>query len=131
MLVSLFAFGLAFSANAGSVADADTDLVPDAFDNCSTRANGPGDASNQVDSNQDGYGNACDTDYTGDNVTSTADFPTFLGAFTGAAPDSSTDNTGDGVTSTADFPLFLSDFVAAAAPGPSGLSCAGTIPCLP
>lgn len=132
MLVSLFAFGLAFSANAGSVADADTDLVPDAFDNCSARANGPGDGSNQVDSNQDGYGNACDTDYNGDGFTTTIDFPIFLDSFTGASPTADTDNNGDGLTTTIDFPLFLSDFVnVGTAPGPSGLACAGTIPCLP
>jgi len=132
MLVSLFAFGLAFSANAGAVADADGDLVPDGFDNCDARANGPGDASNQVDSNQDGYGNACDTDYNGDNVTNSIDFPIFLNSFTGATPTADTDNSGDGLTTTIDFPLFLSDFVnIGTAPGPSGLSCAGTPPCLP
>ena len=34
MLVSVFALGLAFNANAGSVTDLDADLVPDTFDNC-------------------------------------------------------------------------------------------------
>ena len=41
MLVSIFAFGLALNANAGAVVDTDTDLVPDAFDNCTALANGP------------------------------------------------------------------------------------------
>ena len=38
--VSLFAIGFAMSATAGSIADGDSDLIPDVFDNCSTIANG-------------------------------------------------------------------------------------------
>ena len=110
MLVSIFALGLAFSANAGSVVDADTDLVPDGFDNCSGVANGPSDPSNQVDSDQDGFGNACDTDYNDDGATTTLDFPIFVAAFTGATPDAQTDHNGDGATTTLDFTPFLSDF---------------------
>jgi hypothetical protein len=135
MLVSLFAFGLAFNANAGAVADADSDLVPDGFDNCSARANGPNDPSNQVDADQDGYGNACDSDYNDDGSTTTLDFPTFLDAFTGAVPDAQTDHNGDGATTTLDFTRFLNDFTGLASPGPSGLGCAGhspnPAPCLP
>jgi hypothetical protein len=137
MLVSLFAFGLAFSANAGAVADADSDLVPDGFDNCDARANGPGDASNQVDSDQDGYGNACDTDYNDDGFTTTLDFPVFVAAFTGGTDPNldglETDSNGDGSTTTLDFPQFVADFTAVGTgPGPSGLACAGLgAPCLP
>jgi hypothetical protein len=132
MLVSLFAFGFAAGANAGAVADGDADLVPDAFDNCSTDPNGPGEASNQVDTDIDGYGNACDVDYNNDGFTTTLDFPTFLNAFTGAVPDLQTDNNGDQATTTLDFSLFLSAFQGASpARGPSGIACAGTVPCLP
>ena len=133
MLASVFAFGFAFTANAGSVVDTDSDLVPDAYDNCTTVDNGPGEQSNQVDSDQDGYGNACDTDYTQDDQTTTADFGVFFPAFTGATPDLRTDHNGDGNTTTADFGTFFADFSSTPAnpPGPSGLACAGTIPCLP
>ena len=132
MLVSIFALGLAFNANAGSVADADSDLVPDGFDNCSALANGPGQGSNQVDSDQDGYGNACDTDYNNDGATTTLDFPTFVDAFTGAVPNPATDHNGDGATTTLDFTPFLADFTGMNPPGPSGLGCAGGVPpCLP
>ena len=136
MLVSIFAFGLALNANAGAVVDTDTDLVPDAFDNCTAVANGPAQDSNQVDTDQDGYGNACDADYGftgagGDFLITTGDFPVFLAAFTGATPDLATDHTGDGLTTTADFSTFLAQFQGTQPLGP-GLSCAGvTVPCLP
>lgn len=135
MLVSVFALGLAFSANAGSVVDGDGDLVPDAFDNCTTTVNGPGEMSNQVDTDLDGYGNACDADYrfetpTDDFLVTTGDFPIFLAAFTGATPDLNTDHNGDGLTTTADFGLFLAQFQGQ--PLGPGLSCAGvSVPCVP
>ena len=134
MLVGLFTLGFAFSATAGSTTDTDTDLVPDVFDNCDQLANGPGEGSNQVDSDQDGYGNACDADYTGDTFVDTGDFAVFLNSFTGTVnPD--TDHDGDGFCNTADFAVFLAGFTANSngltSVGPSGLSCAGTAPCLP
>ncbi len=144
MLVSVFALGLAFNANAGSVVDGDSDLVPDAFDNCSALANGPAEDSNQVDSDVDGYGNACDADYTGpganpspdtgddDFIITTLDFPVFVEGFT-AIPSGSgqTDHSGDGLTTTADFSTFLGQFQGTQSLGP-GLACAGvSVPCLP
>ena len=62
LLVGLFAFGNAMSASAGAITDNDGDLVPDQFDNCKLVANGPNQTSNQVDTNLDGFGNACDAD---------------------------------------------------------------------
>lgn len=132
LLASVFALGFAFTANAGSVTDVDSDLVPDAFDNCLSDLNGPNDDSNQIDSDQDGYGNACDTDYNNDGDTTVADFGVFFPAFTGTTPDPQTDHNGDSATTVADFGVFFADFSAApTAPGPSGLACAGTIPCVP
>jgi hypothetical protein len=130
LLASVFAL-VASNAYAGSVVDSDTDLVPDAYDNCTTVANGPNDASNQDDTNQDGYGNACDPDYDNNGATTTIDFNIFFAAFTGAA-DPDTDHDANGATTTADFTTFLNYFQNGnAAPGPSGLACAGTAPCLP
>jgi hypothetical protein len=133
MLVSLFAFGFALSANAGAVVDGDSDLVPDAFDNCSALANGPAQGSNQVDADLDGYGNACDADYTQDLLVNIPDFSIFLTAFTGGSPTTVTDHNGDGSTTVADFSTFLNRFQASPPQvGPSGLSCAGvTTPCVP
>ena len=137
MLVSLFAFGFAMNANAGAVADGDGDLVPDAFDNCLELANGPDEDSNQVDSDLDGYGNACDADYDNDaNLeVSTVDFGIFLTAFTDLT-GGVTDHDGDGQTTTTDFGTFLAQFQTPAVPGPqigeSGLACAGvSTPCVP
>lgn len=130
LLASLFAFGFAANANAGAVTDTDSDLVPDAFDNCVNLANGPGQGSNQTDTDIDGYGNACDADYNQDFATTTLDFPTFLDAFTGAVPNFETDHNGDGSTTTLDFTTFLGAFQGVLSLGP-GLPCAGTIPCTP
>lgn len=127
LLVGLFAFGFAMSASAGAVVDTDTDLVPDQFDNCRVLANGPSQTTNQVDSNLDGYGNRCDPDYNNDGQVSATDFSTFLAAFGG--PGTITDHNGDGLTSATDFSTFL-QFLGGI-PGPSGLACAGTVPCTP
>ena len=137
MLVSLFAFGFAMNANAGAVQDTDLDLVPDTFDNCLELANGPNEGSNQVDTDLDGYGNACDADYDNDEnfQVSTTDFGIFLTNFTSTA-GGVTDHDGDGTTTTTDFGTFLAQFQTPAIPGPqiglSGLDCAGvTVPCTP
>jgi len=112
--------------------DMDGDLVADAVDNCEVRANGPNEESNQIDTDQDGFGNACDTDYNNDGFTTTLDFPIYLAAFTGLVEDPSTDHTGDGLTTTVDFTRFFLDFSQRNSPGPSGLTCAGGAPpCLP
>lgn len=135
---------------AGSMADSDIDLVPDAFDNCRTAANGPNQlpGSNQSDSDGDGYGNRCDTDFDQSGTTTTADFATFLGAFGGTfcvalyppPPQCVPDLDGSGTVTTADFGIFLGRFSAPpGAPGPSGLVCAnpliridlGEVPCAP
>lgn len=127
MLVSLFAIGFAMSATAGSVTDGDSDLVPDGFDNCDADPNGPNQGSNQVDTDVDGYGNACDADYDNDFTVSAADFGTFLADFGG--PGTLTDHDGDGQTTAADFGVFLGQFTGP--PGTSGLPCAGTANCTP
>ena len=81
LVASLFAIGMAMSVNAGSIADGDTDGIPDVLDNCSAVANGPAEApNNQVDTDGDNFGNRCDGDF--NNVGATvdlADFTLFLG----------------------------------------------------
>lgn len=128
MLVCLLSLGLASAVQAGSVADTDGDTVPDAFDNCSGTANGPGEApSNQVDTDTDGYGNICDGDFDNTNPTvDLDDFNLFLGDF-GNPATSQFDMDADGDTDLDDFNAFLAVF--GGPPGPSGLPCAGTVPC--
>jgi hypothetical protein len=126
--IGLFSILLAGLATAGNVIDTDADLVPDQFDNCRIRSNGPNQApNNQVDGDLDGYGNRCDADYNNDMEVNGGDFGRFVAAFNTADPI--VDLSGDGFVNGADFGLFLSNFGKLA--GPSGLACAGTIPCTP
>ena len=117
--------GIPSQACAGQ-GDADDDGACDAEDNCLSLPN-----PDQLDVNVDGYGNACDADYTDDSAVGGPDFRIFLSAFThevgtpGVNPQ--TDHTGDGVVGGPDFTLvqqMLGSF-----PGPSGLTCAGQPPC--
>jgi len=135
LLVGLFAFGYAMSASAGAVVDSDGDLVPNQFDNCAgfpignaNGQNGPNQASNQVDSDLDGYGNRCDADFDNDGATTVADFGQFLATFGGAATE--TDLDGDLAGTVADFGIFLSYFNTRG-PGPSGLGCVSLFPATP
>jgi hypothetical protein len=72
------ALSIAMSAQA---ADLDLDLVDDAFDNCSQVPNGPNDLSNQVDTDNDGFGNACDCDFTQDGINLGDDLQLLRAAF--------------------------------------------------
>jgi hypothetical protein len=106
--------------------DQDGDGVGDDADNCLVEAN-----PSQLDTNLDGFGNACDADYTDDALVGAPDFLIFGPAFgsqTGEpAYDEDVDADGDGVIGLAEFLLIGQSF--GGPPGPSGLSCAGTIPC--
>lgn len=120
---------------AGAVLDADGDLVPDQFDSCSTHANGPNEASNQIDSDLDGYGDRCDPDVDQSCSVTSLDFGAWLTCFGAYCSEADFDNSGT-VTSL-DFGVFLTFF--GQPPGPSGLACAdctiqvgqGDVPCLP
>jgi hypothetical protein len=115
--------------------DTDGDLVEDSIDNCLFERNGPNDLSNQIDTDGDGYGTPCDTDFDQNGVITGSDFSIFLENFNTGNP--LTDLNGDGVTSGADFTIFVSS--SNSGPGPSGLACAdptidiaaGDPPCVP
>jgi len=81
LLTGFIACGLAMTANAGSIADTDSDLIPDVFDNCLDEANGPGETSPQNDTDQDGFGNACDADFNNNGVVDPADFAAVVAGF--------------------------------------------------
>ena len=145
LLISLpISLVVALPAWSGAIQDADGDLVPNAFDNCSAVANGPNQTTNQVDCDLDGYGNRCDADLNQDCATTAADFGLWLGCFglsvggSGGACSCELDFDGNSTITAADFGVFLGKFSAtgpANAPGPSGLACAwcsGTgAPCVP
>ena len=135
--LTLFIALVACTAGAQSPSDMDSDGVLDEVDNCLQIPNGFKDSSNQIDSDGDGLGNACDPDYDNNGLVTTLDFPFFLDAFIGNVLSPVTDHSGDGSTTTTDFPSFLSHF--GGVPGPSGLACAdptlnvaaGDAPCAP
>jgi hypothetical protein len=102
--------------------DSDNDGVGDASDNCTAVPNGssvPDAGGNvQLDSNGDGYGNACDADLNDDGVVNGLDVGPFTAEFGTAGPDA--DFNGDGVVNGLDVGTFTNAF--GQAPGPSGLA---------
>ncbi|MDH3212784.1 MAG: hypothetical protein OEM05_09895 [Myxococcales bacterium] len=133
-LTMAFALALAFllvagfppSSEAGACPDADSDTICDPDDNCLNKVN-----TSQTDSNTDGYGNVCDPDSTNDLSVTAADLGRLkqtFGLSLGAPlynPDH--DHNGDNSVSAADLGVLKQFF--GLAPGPSGKSCAGSIPC--
>ncbi|MBW2274713.1 MAG: VCBS repeat-containing protein [Deltaproteobacteria bacterium] len=123
-LRALLAITLLAAPAAG--ADLDTDGIPDPADNCLEVAN-----ASQQDTDADGFGNACDADYTGDGRVGIADFNLFRQAFGRIAGepgfDPALDANDDGAIGISDFNAFRRAF--GGVPGPSGLACAGLVPC--
>jgi hypothetical protein len=126
----LLAFGLSFSAFAGSTTDGDSDGVPDGYDNCSTLANGPsagtGACNSQEDYDADGYGQPCDGDVDNSGNTLVGDLTILLGNL-GVPGEQVTDLDCSGNTLVGDLTTLLGQL--GSPPGPSGLACAGSIPC--
>jgi hypothetical protein len=104
--------------------DSDLDGITDDADNCTLVVNGPtipdAGGNSQLDTNGDGYGNACDPDLNNDGTVNAADIGPFKAAFNTAAPGSDADFNGDGVVNAADIGLFRARFNRP--PGPSGLA---------
>lgn len=106
--------------------DLDEDDVDDPDDNCLIAEN-----ADQRDSDGDGYGTACDADYNADGYVDAADFEIFRSGFGGEDGDpdflDAADHNGDGGVGIADYTAHQQ--LSGAAPGPSGLPCAGVAPC--
>jgi hypothetical protein len=104
--------------------DADGDGWFDDEDNCSIVAN-----PDQRDTDSDGFGNLCDGDFDNNDASDGRDYGIFADSFGDTVPPGNpdTDMDGDGTVDGTDFTLFSAGF--GALPGPSGLACAGTVPC--
>ena len=86
----VLAAGIPFSAFAGTVPDQDSDTVADNVDNCLTVPNGAvgqptGALEAQCDTDQDGYGNACDPDTNNDGIIGGPDYGIITWCFGGLA----------------------------------------------
>ena len=101
-----------------AVVDTDSDGVADDADNCTAVAN-----PSQLDSNGDGYGNACDADIDNNGTINFADLQILKAAFFSnpAQPNwnPDADFNGDGNINFADLQVMSDSFFGA--PGPSGL----------
>jgi hypothetical protein len=98
--------------------DSDGDGTPDAVDNCLDTAN------TQVDPDLDGYGNACDADFDQDGDTDQDDFDYYSSCTIDPACDLDEDGSIGGLGE-----LGIMVALIGTPPGPSGLACAGTVPC--
>jgi hypothetical protein len=99
--------------------DMDGDGTPDASDNCLVVAN-----PQQLDPDLDGYGNQCDADFDQDGDTDEDDFDFFSNCTTDPVCDLDENGFIGGFGDTGIFSALFGS-----PPGPSGLACAGTVPC--
>ncbi|HIF76106.1 MAG TPA: hypothetical protein EYQ36_00045, partial [Sulfitobacter sp.] len=101
--------------------DADLDAFGDACDNCVLEAN-----PQQADADLDGYGNRCDADLNNDGGVGLDDVQQILSALNSNTLPAA-DLNGDGGVGMDDAAAALSKVNTL--PGPSGLGCAGQVPC--
>ncbi len=88
-------------------ADYDNDGVPDAIDNAPETSN-----ADQVDADQDMYGNMADADFSNNGVVGVEDFNLFKAGFMGS--DTVIDMDSDGTVGVSDFNLFKGRFMSSA-----------------
>jgi arylsulfatase A-like enzyme len=109
------------------VPDQDHDGVGDPRDNCLAIPN-----PDQRDTDLDGFGNLCDGDFDGDLLVNVLDLSAFKHGYLteqgNPAYNPDFDLDGNGAVSLLDFGRFRSMYLGT--PGPSGLVCAGSPPCL-
>ncbi len=96
--------------------DSDSDGQPDATDNCTEVAN-----ASQLDSDSDGYGNACDGDFNNDCIVNFIDLAAFSNEFLGT--NAIFDLNGDGTVNFLDFASLANAFLSIPGPGLSTGLC--------
>ncbi len=118
----LLAFGLSISSFAGNGGnDSDLDGIPANVDNCILDPNGPslGDCANQEDGDNDGFGNACDSDFNNNGATELQDLGLMLTAATAGSTDPNFDLNCNGAAELQDLGATLADATIGKVPGPS------------
>jgi hypothetical protein len=116
--------------------DLDADGIPDVLDKCTIDSRNSV-APSTCDADTDGYGNPCDPDFDQNYAVNSIDFAMyFIPAFKGNDPSpwpQGMDLDCNGFVGSVDFGMFfIPKFKAGLGgtrPGPSGLACAGTVPC--
>jgi hypothetical protein len=118
---------LAGAARGQPCTDTDGDGACDPDDDCVALFQSP---AQFCDVDQDGYGNFCDGDWNGDGFVGGEEwgFATLLEMSFGKSGSYVTDYDCDGVVGIPDWAIFWERMVGRPV-GPSGLSCAGTVPC--
>ena len=117
----LLAAGLSLTVTAGPTEpDVDGDTIVDEHDNCVNLAN-----TNQLDEDQDGYGQICDADYNQDGKVDLTDFSTFQANY---SPNylAVCDHNCDTKVDLSDYSAFQQIYppYGPPNPGPSGQTCA-------
>jgi Thrombospondin type 3 repeat len=114
-------------AGAALAVDTDGDRIDDYTDNCTLIANG-----SQCDTDRDGYGNRCDGDFDENQKVNAYDFEKYLLPDFRMSADSGTGTDMDcsGSVNSSDLANFFEPQFKFAQLGPSGLPCAGTVPCV-
>lgn len=102
--------GLTYAAGEAPGADGDSDGVPDSSDNCSLLAN-----PDQIDTDNDGFGNRCDPDLNNDLTVDFVDLGLIKAVFFGSDPDADFDSSGS--VDFVDLGVMKAFFFAAPGPG--------------
>jgi hypothetical protein len=112
----------------GIADDADCDGIPDVLDKCMLDSRN---VAMPCDTDQDGYGNVCDGDFNQSGFVNSVDFGHFFVPSLQTSNPSArgTDMNCSGSVTSTDFGMFFVPQFHQGSPGPSGLACAGTIPC--
>jgi len=102
-------YGLAWQVKAGNgVVDSDGDTISDDVDNCLLTPN-----ADQLDTDADGYGNACDCDFNNDDMVNIYDYMAFKGLWLATGP-SDADFNGDNMVNIYDYITFKSRWLSTA-----------------
>lgn len=109
--------GIRYAAGLSDTPDADADGVADNADNCLTTPNAA-----QLDTNGDGFGNACDADFNQDCVVNVIDLGEMRAQFFQTGPNDA-DLNGDGTVNVIDLGILRTAFFGE--PGPSALASCG------